>query len=109
VLVSLPEEPFKIAVSDGSIAILVTGHLTTPFAVERLCAELDFATAVCRGIVTVDLTGCTELGREAVLALRKHHDAARTAQYRCRFRIVACPSSMIAAWGVPHDRSTSRR
>ncbi|WP_143250021.1 MULTISPECIES: hypothetical protein [Amycolatopsis] len=106
---SLPKEPFKIAVADGSIAILVTGRLTAPSAVERLCAELDFATAVCRGIVTVDLTGCTGLGPYAALALRKHHDAARTAQYRYRFRIVACPSSLIAAWGVPLDRSTSRR
>ncbi|RSD09243.1 hypothetical protein [Amycolatopsis eburnea] len=104
-LVSLPEEPVKVAVSDGSIAILVTGRLTTPSAVERLCAELDFATAVCRGVVTVDLTGCTALGLDAALALRKHH----AARYRCRFRIVACPSSMLAVVGVPLGKATSRR
>jgi hypothetical protein len=36
-----------------------------PSAVDRLCSELGFATAVCREIVTVDLTDCSELGMKA--------------------------------------------
>jgi hypothetical protein len=104
----VPTGLLKTAVSDGSITIFVTGRLLNRSAIERLCAELDFATSVCRGVVTVDLADCTELGAEATYVLRARHNAARAPEFRCQVRIVGGRSSIVrdlAAGGVPleHD------
>ncbi|QRP48609.1 hypothetical protein [Amycolatopsis sp. FDAARGOS 1241] len=107
----VPKGYLRTAVSDGSITIFVTGRLLEPSAVERLCAELDFATSVCRGMVTIDLTDCTELGTEAAQVLHRQHSAARASQSRYRFRVIVDCASMIralAAGGVQLEHDARR-
>jgi hypothetical protein len=104
----VPKGLLKTAVSDGSITIFVTGSLLNRSAIEPLRAELDFAMSVCRGIVTVDLADCTELGAEATHVLQARHNAARAPEFRCQVRIVVGRSSIVrdlAAEGVPLDHN----
>lgn len=106
-----PKELIRISVSDGLITIFITGCLLEQSAVERLRAELDFVTAVCRGIVTLDLTDCDELGPEAAQVLLEQQDAACAPQSRCDFRVVAHRPSTIraaSAAGIPLEHDMTR-
>ncbi|WP_326835200.1 hypothetical protein VSH64_09790 [Amycolatopsis rhabdoformis] len=99
-------------VADGSITLFVTGGLIERSAVEELGAELDVATALCSGTVTVDLTGCTGLGTAATQLLRGKLDTARTAGSRYRLRLNAGRSSVVralAAGGILTKREARRR
>jgi hypothetical protein len=106
-----PKEPIRTSVSDGLITIFVVGCLLERSAVERLRAELDFATAVCRGTVTLDLTDCGELSPEAAQVLLERHDAACAPQSPCDFRVVAHrPSTIraVSAAGIPLEHDMTR-
>jgi hypothetical protein len=107
-----PKELLRTVVSDGSITLVVSGGLIERSAVDSLCAELDVATALCRGIVTVDLTDCTGLGMAAMQLLRGHLDKARVPELRYRFRLNAGRSSVVralAAAGILTKREARRR
>lgn len=107
-----PKELLRTVVSDGSITLFVSGGVIERSAVEVLCAELDVVTALCRGIVTVDLTDCTGLGTAATQLLREHLDTARTPESRYRFRLNAGRSSVVralAAAGILTKREARRR
>ena len=94
----------RTLVADGTILIGASGTIGAA-EVTRLEDEVTRACEVCRGLVLLDLSGCSLSGDDAVRMVRAA--AVRARRTRCRLRVVTDDRSVVAALdkaGIAHNR-----